>query len=119
MGSTTGIINAQGVTMDVSPEVRQDLIRVMGNALLVASALAPNEEGEPLMLGHLRPAMLGLATSAAFHSVNTLFSAVSLQCNLALPPQDIGATMNAAGKIVLRCYHSPAHEWSLDGNPIP
>jgi len=60
---------AQGVQMETSEEVRQDLVKVIGNALRVVSALAPSEQIESLDLRFLRPEVMQCCRMAALQTV--------------------------------------------------
>jgi hypothetical protein len=113
------ILEAQGITTNVPEDVRSDLVRVIENALRVASALAPSETVENLDVSLLRAESVSTARFSATQAVNTLLTMASARCNLARPPEDIEMKVNSAGKIVYRCYHNPAHEWDLSGNPLP
>jgi hypothetical protein len=57
-----------------------------------------------------------MAITAAIQSVNALISATSARCELAAPPADIEVRTESGGGLVLRCFHSPAHEWKFDGS---
>lgn len=56
-----------------------------------------------------------MAVTAAIQSVNALITAASAHCDLDDPPADIELRPGSSGGLVLRCYHSPSHEWKLDG----
>jgi hypothetical protein len=60
---------------------------------------------------------LRLAASAALQTANALLSTVAFQCTLVNPPADTQAQLDGTGVVIYRCYHSPAHEWDLNGKP--
>lgn len=100
----------QGVTIGVTGAVRTKLVALIGSAAAYALDVVQAE-----LPG--RPAMM--AVSAAAQSINGLLSVASVKCHLGAPPEDIEARLNSSGRIVYRCYHDPAHEWDLTGNPLP
>ena len=57
-----------------------------------------------------------MAVTAVIQSVNALITATTARCELAAPPADIEVRTDPGGDLVLRCHHSPAHEWKFDGS---
>jgi len=107
-----------GLTLEVNEVNRVELIDVIHSALGVAADLTMKDFGASINLENFSGRSLNLATMAAAQSVNSLLSAVSAKCTLAAPPEEIEMEMEGA-RLVYRCYHNPAHEWDLSGNPIP
>ena len=49
-------------------------------------------------------------------TINSLFSSNYAKCTLKHPAEDIQMILDTSGDLVLRCYHSPCHEWDLNGS---
>jgi hypothetical protein len=64
-------------------------------------------------------AIVSLAVSASIQTVTALLSTTSVKCHLKDPPADIEMKLDSTGKLIYRCFHSPAHEWDLVGNKQP
>jgi hypothetical protein len=52
-----------------------------------------------------------LALLAAVGASNAMLTFASATCTLGVPPEDIGAVTDRDGNLILRCGHSPPHEW--------
>ena len=52
-----------------------------------------------------------LALIAALAAGNAMLALASATCTLGIPPADIDAVTDSEGSLVLRCGHSPPHEW--------
>lgn len=107
-----------GISLEVDQADRDDLIDVIHSALGVAADLSTKDFGASINLKDFSGRSLNLATMAAAQSVNSLLSAVSAKCTLVAPPEEIEMEMKGS-RLIYRCYHNPAHEWDLLGNPIP
>jgi hypothetical protein len=117
MSETPSIENLDGVELEASGQHREQLVEIIGEAVRVASSLAPDQP----LASEISPAgeHIGLAAAAASQTVTALLATVSAKCHLSNPSEDIEMRVNASGKLIYRCYHNPAHEWDLDGNKIP
>ncbi len=62
---------------------------------------------------------LRFAKVSATQIVNNLMMALSARCTKRNPPADLEIITDPSGKLVYRCLHFPAHEWDLEGNPLP
>lgn len=102
-----------GVEVDIEGSHQRKYLQVIEDALSHIEKLAASKELIP------RQRDMRIAFAGALQSVNALLSAGSAKCNLAVPPEDIEVTQDAAGALILRCYHSPSHKWGWDGKPIP
>lgn len=74
-------------------------------------------------LADVQTELLGITSisvlrSTALLSVNSMMDASQARCTRDTPPEPIGMTTNATGDLILRCEHSPPHEWRLDGTQI-
>jgi hypothetical protein len=58
-----------------------------------------------------RPEVVQFTLIAALGAANALLAAASSKCTLYTPPSDINAVTDVNGNLVLRCGHSPPHEW--------
>lgn len=58
-----------------------------------------------------QPEVTRFAVLAALGAANALLAAASSKCTLGPRPSDIDAVTDAKGDLVLRCGHSPPHEW--------
>ena len=58
-----------------------------------------------------QPEVARFALVAALGAVNALLAVAVSKCTLASPASDINATTDVSGNLVLRCGHSPPHEW--------
>ena len=52
-----------------------------------------------------------LALIAAMGTSTALLAFASATCSLGPAPADIGVTVDSVGNLILRCGHSPPHEW--------
>jgi len=95
-------------------EVERRYLQVIDQALSHVEKLATSIE---LLTPRQRD--MTIAFVGALQSVNALLSAGSAKCNLATPPEDIEVTQDKSGALILRCYHSPAHKWAWNGQPLP
>ena len=86
---------------------------------LIGKAVSLVQDVRRLDYEHHEWPHVAIATTMAIQSLNSLLSAGSAKCHLASPPEDIDVKMNKAGDLVYRCYHSPAHEWDLNGHRLP
>jgi hypothetical protein len=80
------------------------------DASLALLALTNNARREPYGLG------VGLGVSrqaliAATSAANAMLAMAAATCTLDRDPSDIEAVTDANGDLVLRCGHSPPHEW--------
>lgn len=109
------------VSVGVSGSDRERLSGLLALALSLVVDLVPEpERARPRQIGEKVSAKsLDLAASGALQSVNALMASLAVKCNRVPPPEDIDMKMTAGGTIIYRCYHSPAHEWDLSGNPRP
>jgi hypothetical protein len=108
------ITKIHGFNIDIdNPDAESKFLRLFDHALLHASEIAALQTVVGRGRG-MKSALFG-----ALQSVNALLGAVSAKCNLATPPEDIEVTQNKSGALIYRCYHSPAHEWSWDGQQLP
>ncbi len=55
-----------------------------------------------------------LALMAAMSASSALLALAGGTCNLGNKPADIGVTVDDSGDLILRCGHSPPHEWSYE-----
>jgi hypothetical protein len=98
------------VEVEATGEYRAETVRLIAVAIGLASDI----------LGFTTVGnVVSIAGSAAIQSVNALLSAASAKCHLTMPPEDISVQLTSGGRIVYRCYHSPAHEWDLTGKRLP
>jgi hypothetical protein len=58
-----------------------------------------------------QPEIARFALIGALSAANALLAAASSKCTLDSPAADINATTDVNGNLVLRCGHSPPHEW--------
>lgn len=117
MSTIRNLINASQVIADLSSEADNRLITITDQAIGVAENLALSQEVQEFTLP---PRVgIGIALQSAVQSVSALLSVASVSCNRAAPPADIEMKVNASGRLIYRCYHSPAHEWDLTGLPLP
>lgn len=100
------------VRIGATGDVRKRFVRLIGAALGVAADVFAVDLSLP-------GSTLNLVGMSAIQSVNAMLSAASVKCHLAAPPEDIDVRLDGSGRLVYRCYHSPAHEWDLAGNPRP
>ncbi len=59
--------------------------------------------------------LLGVSKStliAALGISSSLLAMASAKCKLGAPPADISPVTDSSGNLVLRCEHSPPHEWN-------
>lgn len=98
-----------GVVLAGDHPGKEKIISVISNAVSLANSLNTQE-------GLLRDLPLDLAFLSSIQTVTTLLHSASAKCTLATPPQEILTKVNSNGDLVLRCYHSPYHEWDLSGN---
>jgi hypothetical protein len=117
MPTVDDLFKASKVSIGAEGEAKKQLVQITNYALSVAYGLAPSETEPELQLP--RKVGVGMALSAAVQSVSALLSAGSVQCNRAVPPADIEMKVNGSGRLVYRCYHTPPHEWDLNGSPLP
>jgi hypothetical protein len=110
------IDDLDGVEVEASEQHREQLVKLIGGALDVATSLAPDQP----LASEIRPGglQINLAASAAAQTVTALLGAASAKCHLSSPSEDIGVRVNSEGNLIVRCYHSPAHEWDMDGKRI-
>jgi len=59
---------------------------------------------------------LTAAFSSSMLTANSLINTTSAKCTLEHPPEDIDMKVDSSGDLVLRCYHTPCHEWDMSGN---
>jgi len=59
--------------------------------------------------------LIGSEVSSAIISVNAFMESSQPKCTLVHPPEPIESVLDSSGNIVLRCFHSPCHEWDLSG----
>jgi hypothetical protein len=59
---------------------------------------------------------LTAAFSSSLLTANSLLNMTSTKCTLKHPPEDIDVKVDSSGDLVYRCYHSPCHEWDLNGS---
>ena len=102
-----------GVQIGVLGPQRAHLVHVIEKAVTLANDV------RRLDYEHDDWPHVAIATTTALQSVNSLLSAGSVMCHLANPPEDIDVKMNREGSLIYRCYHSPAHEWDLNGHRLP
>ena len=62
-----------------------------------------------------RDPLINSALLSAILTTNILMTNSQLQCTLAHPPEPIKSELDSSGNIVLRCFHTPSHEWDLSG----
>ncbi|APS40613.1 hypothetical protein [Salegentibacter sp. T436] len=60
--------------------------------------------------------LLSSSLNASLLTANTLINSNFAKCTIEHPPEDIEYKNDSLGNIVLRCFHSPSHEWDLNGN---
>lgn len=58
-----------------------------------------------------QPEVARFALIAALGAANALLAAAASKCTLGPRPADINVTTDVNGDLVLRCGHSPPHEW--------
>jgi hypothetical protein len=105
-----GDLRSVGITLEGPVEDRPQILRMVNNALPIARELvelsAARRQFDPL----------SIAAAASLRSFSALVTAAVAKCNLANPPEDIDTKVDGAtGDLIYRCYHSPAHEWDLNG----
>jgi hypothetical protein len=54
------------------------------------------------------------AIVAALGAGTAMLAFASAKCTLARPPEDINPVTGPDGDLILRCGHSPPHEWDYD-----
>lgn len=117
MSTIRNLLNASQVSADLSTDTNDRLITITDQAIGVAENLVLSQGLQeytlPPKLG------IGIALQSSVQSVSALLSAASVSCNLAAPPADIEMKVDASGRLIYRCYHSPAHEWDLTGQSLP
>jgi hypothetical protein len=103
----------EGLQIKVVSHEKDSYLRLIDQALSHAKLIVDS--------GNLnsRTREMAMAASAAIQSVNALLSAGSAKCYLSSPPEDIDVKQNKAGALIYRCFHDPAHEWDLNGHPLP
>ena len=111
------LFKASYVSVGAEGDAKEHLLQTTNYALSVAQGLSPSETGSELPLP--RKVGIGMALAASVQCVSALLSAASVQCNQATPPADIEMKVNASGRLLYRCYHTPPHEWDLSGLPLP
>jgi len=117
MSTIRNLLNASQVSADLKTKAANRLITITDQAIGVAEDLALSQGVQELTLP---PRVgIGIALQSAVQSVSALLSAASVSCNRAAPPADIEMKVDASGRLIYRCYHSPAHEWDLTGSPLP
>lgn len=109
-----------GVVLAGSPAFRDALLGMIDRqvpetlALLEGSAAARRSNPES------RAAVdAGLALAQSMRLFSALVAATLPQCNLAAPPEDIEPKVDVSGDLIYRCYHTPPHEWNLNGQKRP
>lgn len=80
-----------------------------GVALLVDASLNLTQQIAVSLLR--QPEVARFALIGALGAANALLAAASSKCTLDSPAADINATTDVSGNLVLRCGHSPPHEW--------
>jgi hypothetical protein len=108
----------QDLSLEVDKADRVELLDVIQSALSVAVDLTLKDFAASIRMKNFSGRALTVAGMAAAQSVNALLSAVSAKCTLDAPPEEI-ELRTKGGKLIYRCYHNPAHEFDLSGNPIP
>jgi hypothetical protein len=88
----------------------QETIDVLNNAIQFTATI--------IALQPLITPLISMAVKASMQTVSALLVATSAKCNLATPPEDIDVKLDGSGKMIYRCYHTPAHEWDLSGNKL-
>ena len=58
-----------------------------------------------------QPEVARFTLMAALGAANALLAAAASKCTLASPASDINGMTDVNGNLVLRCGHSPPHEW--------
>jgi hypothetical protein len=89
----------------------QGTIDLLNGAIQIAAAIIEHQT-------KLKPT-ISLAIQASMQTVTALLVASNAKCNLSTPPEDIDVKIDSSGKMIYRCYHTPAHEWDLSGNKLP
>lgn len=102
----------RGIRLDVPRSDAKRFVGLVRQSVELVSGLLAGE----LEAARTRP--LQMAIVSAIQMANALMTAASAQCDLAAPPKDIELRPGSSGGLVYRCYHSPAHEWTLDGTRI-
>jgi hypothetical protein len=98
--------------IDLLPEKsNQETVDLLNSAIQVAATI--------IAIQPLVNPIISMAAKASMQTITALLVATSAKCNLATPPEDIDVKIDGSGKMIYRCYHTPAHEWDLSGNRIP
>lgn len=117
MSTIRNLLNAAQISADLTSESDNRLITITDQAIGVAENLVLSQEIQELPLP---PKVgIGIALQSVVQSVSALLSVASVRCNRAAPPADIEMKVEASGRLIYRCYHSPPHEWDLTGKPLP
>ena len=99
-----GISHFEGIRIDLS------LTSIVDASLAVADSLTKAFPGEGGIAIHRTVSRLALV--AAMSATNAVFTMASAVCTMGSKPADIGVTTDSNGNLILRCGHSPPHEWS-------
>lgn len=113
--SVVSIDKIANLDLGVTGPARDKFVSLIGSALGVAVDVL----GVDVVDLPGGASLISFAGTAALQSVNALLTAASVKCHLTPPPEDIAVKLTGTGRLVYRCYHSPAHEWDLTGNPLP
>jgi hypothetical protein len=113
------IENIEGISMEVPAESRKELLQLIYNAATLASGFIIVEPTFRAKTNLPQIVNFRLGASYATQAVSAILAAASVKCHLAAPPEDIEMKLDSSGRLIYRCYHSPAHKWNLDGSPIP
>lgn len=93
-----------------SESISDDDLELLNSSIKLSAGLFELQDKQPFVFK--------LAPHSSMLTVNTMFAAAKVQCDIDNPPQDIEMKLNSNNKLVYRCYHNPAHEWDLEGNLI-
>jgi hypothetical protein len=99
----------EGLSLD------ENLVNVEGYEKNLQTALSLVESLIRDFPDHHDP-LVSAALSSAILTANNLLTSSHTKCTLVHPPEPIDSVIDSSGNIILRCYHSPHHEWDLSGN---
>lgn len=102
------LLEFEGIEMTKGLKYEDELISLISKALILASSIK-------LGVGSIQSSPQTAAFRSSLLTATSLLSMASAKCTLAHPPEDIDVKVASDGNLVLRCYHSPCHEWDLFG----
>lgn len=103
------LLEFDGIEVAKELDDKAKAISLISTALTLANSIK-------LGVGSIHSAPLTAAFTSSMLTATSLLNTASAKCTLDHPPEDIDVKVDSEGNLVLRCYHSPCHEWDLSGN---